>query len=255
MWLPVKLPFHNGPLILPPRTPTRTFFLPRPDSSPASRPPKLRPSSRARRLESPPQSPGGGGGARLGGTQTRGDPDAGPHGGQGRPGVALTLLSCWWMSCFSSEAFSGGSDMLGPAPRRRLPPLQGLAPRGALRPASEPQSGLSAEPARPLASRGSRGTPRRVRRGAGREARGWAGGEAAAAAAAAPNCCFETAADRRAAGLSPALPDRLHRPFPAVSPPSRFPPHDLSAPQHPVRDPLPAVAPSLAGPSALRTGK
>lgn len=45
-----------------------------------------------------------------------------------------------------------------------------------------------------------------------RQARGWAGGEAAAAVA--PNCCFETAADGQASGLSPALPDHLHLPFP-----------------------------------------
>lgn len=42
---------------------------------------------------------------------------AGPQGAQERP-RPLTLLSCWWMSCFSSEAFSGGSDMLGRARRR-----------------------------------------------------------------------------------------------------------------------------------------
>lgn len=47
----------------------------------------------------------------------------------------LTLLSCWWMSCFSSEAFSGGSDMLGPALRSLFSPLQEPQPRG--RPAQE----------------------------------------------------------------------------------------------------------------------
>lgn len=40
-----------------------------------------------------------------------------PRGAQARP-RPLTLLNCWWMSCFSSEAFSGGSDMLGRARRR-----------------------------------------------------------------------------------------------------------------------------------------
>lgn len=53
------------------------------------------------------------------------------------PAGRLTLLSCWWMSCFSSDAFSGGSDML-------------CSPSGAPAAAASPRRSQSP---RPLASR------------------------------------------------------------------------------------------------------
>lgn len=129
--------------------------------------------------------------------------------------------------------------MLGPAPRRRLfsaagAPTTRRAPTrlGALV-GAEHRAGATAR----LAQLPGDATPR--------QARGRAGGEAAAALA--PNCCFETAADGQTSGLSPALPDRLHLPFPF--------PHGshLTTSARPSTwsespDPLPAVSPSLAGP-------
>lgn len=47
------------------------------------------------------------------------------------------LLSCWWMSCFSSEAFSGGSDMPALAPPGRYSPSHTVQPRS---PSSRPRS-------------------------------------------------------------------------------------------------------------------
>lgn len=45
------------------------------------------------------------------------------------PPALLTLLSCWWMSCLSSEAFSGGSDMMPTwAPRGQPQTMQPRSP-------------------------------------------------------------------------------------------------------------------------------
>lgn len=52
----------------------------------------------------------------------------------------LTLLSCWWMSCFSSEAFSGGSDMPALAPRGRYSPPHTVQQRRRRSPSSRPRS-------------------------------------------------------------------------------------------------------------------
>lgn len=84
--------------------------------------------------------------------------------------------------------------MLGPAPRRQSSPLRAPQPRGARRPAWERQSALSTKQARPLAPRSSRG--RDAASGPGRAV-------AKAAAAAAPNCCFQTAAASQPRGCPP----------------------------------------------------
>lgn len=115
----------------------------------------------------------------------------------------LTLLSCWWMSCFSSEAFSGGSDMLERARRRAAASVR-FRRRGLPRSVGRAEHGAGATAG--LAQlRGGRG-------GSAASSPGREGGEAAAVAA--PNCCLQTAADSQASGVSPALPDHLQRPLP-----------------------------------------
>lgn len=64
-------------------------------------------------------------------------PQSSPRGsavpaGPAPPARRLTLLSCWWISCFSSDAFSGGSDMLGSpsvAPAAAASPWRSQSPR------------------------------------------------------------------------------------------------------------------------------
>lgn len=116
--------------------------------------------------------------------------------------AALTLLSCWWMSCFSSEAFSGGSDMLGPASHRASPRF-GCAPASPGKPVAAEQSRRDR-----LASRSSREARRRVRAGAGREPR--------------QRRRSTVAFNRRGLpglGLPPSLPDHLRLPLPSLGVP------------------------------------
>ena len=128
------------------------------------------------------------------------------------------------MSCFSSEAFSGGSDMLGPAPHRASPRL-GRSPASPGVPDAAEQSRRDRRPraapgGRDAASgRAGREPKRRLRR----------------------RLRLSTVAFKRrglpSLGLPPALPDHLHLPLPSLG----------VATQQPQRSPSPCPAGVSAG--------
>lgn len=173
-------------------------------------------------------------------------PQVGLSGPKAVPGLAraLTLLSCWWMSCFSSEAFSGGSDMLGPAPHRASPRF-GRSPASPGVPVAAEQSRRDC---RPRAAPGGRDA---ASGRAGREPRRWRRRRRRRRS---------TVAFKRRGlpglGLPPALPDHLHLPLPTLGvatprpqrPPSPCParaPAGATGPHlFPTRGPFPHCGPA-----------